>query len=85
MTVAVVLTESAAKQIQALPATIKARIADVVVRLREYPAVSGVKHLRGDLRGESRVRTGDYRIIFTVSGSTLTITKVAHRRDVYED
>ena len=79
----VVMTLEAAKQAAALPRVIKGRVMAIVEKLRSWPAVSGAKPLRGELVGHYRIRTGDYRIVFTVKDNVVII-KVAHRRDVYE-
>jgi mRNA-degrading endonuclease RelE of RelBE toxin-antitoxin system len=63
---AVVVSErDAAEQLAALPISIKRRIAAIVMRLERWPAVSGVKPLRGQLAGHFRMRTGDYHYSFT--------------------
>lgn len=82
----VVISAAALKKVNDLPASIRARINGIVQRLEAWPDVSGYKALRGDRFGSFRIRTGDYRIIFTVSGdgATVTITKVGHRREVYD-
>jgi mRNA-degrading endonuclease RelE of RelBE toxin-antitoxin system len=48
--------------------------------------VSGAKPLRGDLHGSYRIRTGDYRVVFTVSadGQTVVIWKIGYRGSIYE-
>jgi len=45
----------------------------LITRLRLWPNVSGVKHLRGDLAGRCRLRTGDYRLQFHVDEAKKTI------------
>ena len=40
--------------------------------------------LRGNLAGHFRVRTGDYRVQFHLSGDTLIVEKVGHRDGFYE-
>jgi mRNA-degrading endonuclease RelE of RelBE toxin-antitoxin system len=47
------------------------------------PDVSGAKALRGKLAGHYRIRTGDYRVQFTVAGDVVTIEKVGHRDGFY--
>jgi mRNA interferase RelE/StbE len=79
------MTEEALEQFDALPRTIKERVRKIAVRLEDWPAVSGVKSLSGNLAGWYRIRTGDYRIWFRVDGENLTIDKIGHRKDVYED
>lgn len=48
------------------------------------PKVSGAKPLSGDLAGQYRMRTGDYRLRFKVKGETILIDKIGHRKDFYE-
>ena len=81
----VLMTADAAKQLDALPLTIRARVAALVERLERWPAVSGAKPLRGSLAGHFRVRTGDYRMQFHVSGETVVIERVGHRDGFYEE
>ena len=45
----------------------------LLTRLGQWPNVSGVKHLRGDLAGTCRLRTGDYRLQFRVQEKKKTI------------
>ncbi len=82
----VVLTREAQKQIEDLPRVIQARIYAVLVRLQEWPNVSGAKALRGALAGYYRIRTGDYRIQFRVEEAQILIVvvKVGHRDGFYE-
>lgn len=82
---AVGLSEQAKKDIDGLPVTVRARVAGVLARLSDWPAVSGAKPLRGELKGHFRIRTGDWRVIFTASGDAVTVTRVAHRSTIYED
>jgi mRNA-degrading endonuclease RelE of RelBE toxin-antitoxin system len=79
------LTPEAAEQLDGLPKPIHARVLAVLERLEGWPAVSGVKKLSGDLAGWCRLRTGDYRVRFRVEGETVTVDKIGHRRDFYED
>jgi mRNA interferase RelE/StbE len=84
--VTVNVTEEANEQIADLPLPIQARMQAVIVRLANWPAVSGAKPLRGDLKGNFRIRTGDYRLIFRVSaaGDVLTVWKIGNRGDIYD-
>ena len=79
------LTSEAAEQIESLPEAIHRRVRAILKRLENWPAVSGVKRLSGNLAGWYRVRTGDYRIRFRIEGKTIIVDKIGHRRDVYED
>ena len=64
--VTVEITPEAAEQVEGLPTPIVARMRNLVERLRQWPNVSGVKHLKGDLAGKHRLRTGVYRLQFRV-------------------
>ena len=79
------ITDEALGQIARLPLRLQARVETIVDRLEQWPQVSGAKPLRGRLKGQHRIRTGDYRVVFTVQPDAITITRVDHRRDVYED
>lgn len=68
-----------------LPRPIQQRMREIIARLQKWPAVSGAKPLRHNLKGHYRVRTGDWRMVFRVSGELLTIVAIDHRKDVYED
>lgn len=79
------LTQDALEEFRALPGVIQKRVKKILVRLQDWPAVSGVKALSGNLAGWYRIRTGDYRIRFRVERDHICVDKVAHRKDVYED
>lgn len=83
MTVAVLLSKSAQKDIDGLPVVIQARVAEKIVTLADYPTVTGVKALKGELQGTYRVRVGSYRILFTIGSGTITITAVDDRKEAY--
>ncbi|MCE9553115.1 MAG: type II toxin-antitoxin system RelE/ParE family toxin [Planctomycetes bacterium] len=79
----------AQKQFAALPGSIQARIRRVFMRLQQWPAVSGAKALRGNLAGCFRIRTGDYRVQFRVTGPVgalvVTVEKIGHRDGFYDE
>jgi mRNA-degrading endonuclease RelE of RelBE toxin-antitoxin system len=79
------LTPEAAKQFAKLPRGIQPRIDNIVRRLSQWPNVSGAKPLVGTLAGSFRIRTGDYRIVFRISGETVIVWKIGDRKDVYFD
>jgi mRNA interferase RelE/StbE len=80
------ITPDAGRQFTKLPVAIQRRAEDVFGRLRQWPDVSGAKPLRHSLKGSYRVRTGDWRILFTADESreTVVVYRIAHRREVYE-
>jgi mRNA-degrading endonuclease RelE of RelBE toxin-antitoxin system len=46
--------------------------------------VSGAKPLRGDLAGNFRIRTGDYRVIFKVRHEAVFVWKIGYRGTIYD-
>ena len=81
--VRVALTPAAADGLEQLSNPIHGRILKLLVKLEEWPAVSGAKPLSGDLSGRYRLRTGDYRIQFHVAGNIVTVEKIGHRDGFY--
>jgi len=79
----VVLTSSAANELEQLNNPIHGRVLRLLVRLEEWPDVSGAKLLRGELAGHYRLRTGDYRVQFHVAGDVVTVEKIGHRDGFY--
>jgi mRNA interferase RelE/StbE len=65
---------------------VRRAVAKTIDALASEPRPSGARALTGH-RPYLRVRTGDYRIIFTVDDSarTITIAVVGHRREVYQN
>ena len=86
MTYRVLVAPAARREIKKLPRTVQAIIIEVLRDLASDPRPSGCKQLHGT-EGFSRVRSGDYRAVYTVEDLVLlvTVVKVAHRRDVYRD
>jgi mRNA-degrading endonuclease RelE of RelBE toxin-antitoxin system len=81
----VVLTSQAAEQLEQLRNPIHARILKLLVRLEQWPDVSGAKPLRGGFAGCYRLRTGDYRLQFRVMGDVVTVEAIGHRDGFYGD
>lgn len=81
----VILTPDAAEQLDRLPKAIHVRVLGLLERLEHWPQVSGVKRLAGGLTGWCRLRTGNYRVRFHVEGENVTVDKIGHRSEFYED
>lgn len=79
------ITSAALEQASRLPPPIQARIRRLIVRLANWPDLSGAKALKGNLKGRYRVRTGDYRIQFRVLGAEIIVEKVGHRDRFYDE
>jgi mRNA interferase RelE/StbE len=56
-----------------------------VERLASVPRPPGCKKLVGGDK-EWRIRIGDYRVVYEIddAAKTVDVTRIAHRRDVYE-
>ena len=76
--------QSAQKELDALDDTLFARIDRKILALAEDPRPTGCKKLKG-YKDLWRIRIGDYRVIYVIDNATrtVTITHVAHRREVY--
>ena len=79
----VILTPTAANELERLSNPIHGRVIRLLVRLEQWPNVSGGKPLRGELSGRYRLRTGDYRVQFYVAGDIVTVEKIGHRDGFY--
>ncbi len=81
----VVWKRSAVKELRALSKDAVERIVRTVEQLSANPYGVGVRKLVGSEHAH-RVREGDYRIIYTVTASSLVveIIRVGHRKDVYD-
>lgn len=67
-----------------LPPEARARVGAAIQLLAEEPRPPAAKKLTG--RPEWRVRTGDYRVLYRIEDSVLTVVVVhaGHRREVYD-
>lgn len=79
----VVLPPAAADGLEQLSNPIHGRVLKLLVKLEQWPSLSGAKPLRGELAGCYRLRTGDYRIQFHVAGDIVTVEKIGHRDGFY--
>ena len=80
----IVLTKTAAKQLDALSDVIATPIINTIAKLADEPRPVGCKKLNG--RDGYRIRQGDYRIIYDIFDKQLVVDviKIAHRKDVYQ-
>jgi mRNA interferase RelE/StbE len=76
---------SAAKELDALDDALFARIDRKIMVLAENPRPPGCKKLRG-YKDHWRVRVGEWRVLYVIDDAAkrVSITRVAHRREVYE-
>lgn len=78
-------TTAAARQLRKLPRPVRDRILDAAEDLSDDPRPHGARKLTGE-KTAWRIRVGDYRVIYDVFDTELTVTVVraAHRREVYD-
>lgn len=78
-------TNAARKQFNKLSKSVQRQIKPVINSLANNPRPHGYIELHGKLKGLYRVRSGDYRIIYTVSDDVLLvlILKIGDRSDIY--
>jgi mRNA interferase RelE/StbE len=79
------IKQSAQRELDALDDALFARIDRKILALADDPRPAGCKKLRG-YKDQWRVRVGDWRVLYVIDDAAklVTITRVAHRRDVYD-
>jgi len=82
----IVLKSSAQEELDALDNGIFRRIDRKVLALSETPRPPGCKKLKG-YKDHWRIRVGDWRVVYIIDDSAkrIILTRVAHRRDVYDN
>jgi len=80
----IIITPKAEKRFRKIPDKDRLRVQNAILALAESPYPDDCELLKG-VTDFFRIRVGDYRIIYTVSGSELIVlvVKIGHRRDVY--
>lgn len=72
------------EDIPKLPKTLKERIKRAIEeKLMIHPEMYG-KPLRRSLKGFRKLRVGDYRVIFQLTGKIVKIFIIQHRSKIYE-
>jgi mRNA interferase RelE/StbE len=79
------VTHSAQKELDALDERLFARIDRKILALADDPRPAGSKKLKG-YKDSWRIRIGDWRVVYIVDDPArlVTVTRIAHRREVYE-
>jgi mRNA-degrading endonuclease RelE of RelBE toxin-antitoxin system len=73
------ITKKANRQINKFPKADAQAIYAALENLREWPNCGNVKSLTN--REDYRLRIGDFRAFFTVTGNTINITEVKRRNE----
>ncbi|MBW4469599.1 MAG: type II toxin-antitoxin system RelE/ParE family toxin [Stenomitos rutilans HA7619-LM2] len=86
MSYQVFIKSAAQRQLKKLTLATQKDIIALIESLSEEPRPSGCKKLK-QRQNQYRVRSGDYRIIYSIEDISLIVrvVKVGHRRDVYEE
>jgi mRNA interferase RelE/StbE len=76
---------SARKELEGLPNTVLARAVRKMESLSDSPRPTGCKKMKG-YRDHWRIRVGDWRIVYIIDDGAklVSVTRIAHRREVYE-
>ena len=79
------IKRSAAKELEAIPAKDRRRVATKIQALAGNPRPAGCEKLSG--HDKYRIRQGNYRILYTIEDDVLLVTviKIGDRRDVYRE
>jgi mRNA interferase RelE/StbE len=79
----ILLTRSAARELERVPAKDRQRIVTRIGALAGNPRPVGAEKLSGDEK--YRIRQGDYRILFEIVDAELivTVVRIGNRREVY--
>ncbi len=85
MSYTITFKKSASKQLRKLPKAVLATVASAVDDLANEPRPDSCKKLKGS-DDVYRIRVGDYRVLYTVDDSIITVEviKVGNRKDVYD-
>jgi len=79
----VLLTRSAAKELERVPTKDRRRIVTKIGALANDPRPPGVEKLSGEEK--YRIRQGDYRILYEIRDTELVVTvvRIGNRREVH--
>jgi mRNA interferase RelE/StbE len=82
---AIEIKPSARREMENLDDSLLSRLVPKVEDLGTIPRPSGCRKLRG-YKDLWRIRIGDYRILYIIDDDSkkVSVTRVAHRKDVYE-
>ena len=82
---AIDIKPAARRELENLSDSLIARLLPKIENLTANPKPSGCRKLRG-YKDLWRIRVGNYRVVYIIDDDRkrLSVTRVAHRRDVYE-
>jgi mRNA interferase RelE/StbE len=76
---------AARKELECLPDNVLARVVRKLEALGDSPRPAGCKKLKG-YEDQWRLRVGDWRVVYVIDDAAklVSVTRIAHRREVYE-
>ncbi|HEV2423681.1 MAG TPA: type II toxin-antitoxin system RelE/ParE family toxin [Terriglobia bacterium] len=76
---------AARKELETLPDSVLARVVKKIESLGHVPRPAGCKKLKG-YKDQWRLRVGDWRVVYIIDDAAklVSVTRIAHRREVYE-
>jgi mRNA interferase RelE/StbE len=79
------IKQSAQKELDAVDDALFSRMDRKILALADNPRPSGCRKLRG-YKNQWRIRVGDWRVVYSIDDAAklVSVTRVAHRREVYE-
>jgi mRNA interferase RelE/StbE len=79
------LKPSAHKELESLPNSVLSRVMRKLESLQHDPRPAGCKKLKG-YKDQWRVRIGDWRVVYIIDDTAklVSVTRIAHRREVYD-
>lgn len=79
------ISESAEKFLGKVPKKDRLKIMEKIDALEQDPVSGGCIKLRGQKEALYRIRSGDYRIIYSIKKDLLIVlvVEIGHRREVY--
>ena len=82
---AVEIKPSARRELEAIPDNVLSRVIGKMDFLGQNPRPAGCKKLKG-YKDQWRIRVGDWRVLYIIddAASLVSVTRIAHRRELYE-
>lgn len=79
------ISESAEKFLEKVPKKDRLRIIEKIDALEQDPTPSGSIKLQGHKKALYRIRSGDYRIVYSIKKDILVVlvVEIGHRREIY--
>jgi mRNA interferase RelE/StbE len=81
----ITISQSALKELQRLQKPTVKKIEKAITELAKNPRPAGVKKLKGNTEDLYRIRSGDYRVVYSIEDEikVIDIRKIGHRKDIY--